>query len=208
MHEPSMTTTQHASNAMLKQMVAELNGAGIVPILSLDNRLAASNLGLSISMPCALPEDDLLAQLAGLEFARFYENWPQSFWIPGGNDLAAAMIANAILEANLSVPAVLHGGGSCPAPQRQISRPGQLGGAIEFLVATYLIVQSAGTLLSVSNNWYDKDFCWWPEWDVDFGTPTGLAVRTSTHSWIRNYTRANVVVDVSTAQHGSVYLLA
>lgn len=40
------TALQASSNAMLRQMVLALNLAGIVPILSLDNRMAASGVGL------------------------------------------------------------------------------------------------------------------------------------------------------------------
>jgi hypothetical protein len=42
-----------------------MNAAGIIPIFSLDNRLAASGEGLSAPIPCALPQDDLVAALAG-----------------------------------------------------------------------------------------------------------------------------------------------
>lgn len=118
------------------------------------------------------------------------------------------MIANAIMETAAGVPAILHAGGSCPAPNRTISRPGRLGGDIEFSVATYLIVADAGTTLSISSDWYDGNFCWRPEWDVDFGAPLGNATRTSAHSWTRNFTRANVAVDVGQARVGVVELLA
>jgi hypothetical protein len=59
------------------------------------------------------------------------------------------MINNALLEANASVPTVLHagGGGGCPAPQRNITRPGRLGGgAIEFSVVRLLV------LVPITNN--------------------------------------------------------
>lgn len=62
------------------------------------------------------------------------------------------MIQNAILEAAAGVPAVLHGGGPCPGANRTITRPGPLGGPVEFLIATYLIVADAGTTLSISDD--------------------------------------------------------
>jgi hypothetical protein len=97
------------------------------------------------------------------------QNWPGTFWAPSGADTDAAMIANAIIEGNMSIPTVLHiGGPRCPAPTRDIARPGPLGGPIEFAIASYLIVASAGTTLSVSTGWEDADFCWWPEWDVEY----------------------------------------
>lgn len=94
-----------------------------------------------------------------------------------------------------------------PAPARNITRPGPLGGTIEFNIASYLIVASAGTTLSVSHGWYDSDYCWWPEFDVVYGTPLHAAVRTSPHAWTRNYTRATVHIDVSSGRNGQVYLL-
>ena len=78
---------------------------------------------------------------------------------------------------------------------------------IEFNVASYLIVASAGTTLSVSNNWYDKDFCWHDEFDVVYGTPLGPATRTGLHSWTRNYSKCNVAINVSSGRSGEVYLL-
>ncbi len=117
------------------------------------------------------------------------------------------MIANAILEGEAGVPNVLHQGAACPAPERNITRPGPLGGDIEFQVAVYLVVQSPGTTLSLSNDWYDASFCLHPEFDVDYGLPLGPPVRTSPHAWYRNYTMANVDVDVSSGRAGHVYLL-
>lgn len=202
------TAAQQGYLAMFPRMVRALNGAGIVPILSLDNRLAASSLGLpGAPLPCAIPEDAMLTALQGTTWVRFYETWPGTFWRANGPDTDAAMISNAILEAQAGVPTVLHTGGACPAPGRIITRPGRLGGDIEFAVASYLIVQSAGTTLSISDNWYDSDFCWRPDYDVDFGLPVGQPVRTSTYAWARNYTRATVTVDVSSGRHGQVYLL-
>lgn len=42
----------------------------------------------------------------------------------------------------------------------------------------------------------DADFCWRPDFDVDFGAPLGPATRTSTYTWTRNYSRADVAIDV------------
>ena len=62
--------------------------------------------------------------------------------------------------------------------------------------------------LSISNDWYDANFCWWAEFDVNFGAPLGNATRMGTHAWVRNYTRANVFIDVSQGRVGVVDLLA
>lgn len=139
--------------------------------------------------------------------ARYSQNWPQSFWVPGGPDLAAAMIQNAILEGEAGIPVVLHAGGNCPAPERTITRPGPLGGDVEYQVATYLIVATEGATLSISSGWMDNNFCWRPDFDVEFGAPLGPAVRTSVYTWERNFTRSTVALDVQSSS-GSVMLLA
>ena len=76
-------------------------------------------------------------------------HFPVRFGLVIGPDTDASMIQNAILEGGkLGVPNVLHQGGACPAHARNITRPGPLGGDVEFQVAVYLIVQSPGTTLS------------------------------------------------------------
>lgn len=206
---PSLAAQQAASNDMLARTAAALNAANIVPIFSLDNRLAASGEGLpGAPAPCALPEDELVAALNGTRWCRFYENWPASFWVQENADLHAAVIANALLEVAAGVPVVIHGDGGCPAENRTIARPGPLGGPVLFMVASYLLVADGGTTLSLSRDYFSASFCWRPELDVDFGAPLGTATRLSSHSWARNFTRANVFIDVSQGFQASVDLLA
>lgn len=216
------SSLMHLDNIKMQgKMVKRLNDAGIIPILSIDNRIRDSHKMLSgLEEPCAQPEDRLLEELEGLMWVRFYEGWPHSPWEANSADLRAAMVENTILEAKRGIRVALHaswwsaangptgGWGTCPVPSRKIVRPGRLGGDLEFIVAAYLIVQapSLGTTLSLSNNWYDGDFCWHPEWDVDFGAPLGEATRISAYSWTRNYTKATVFVDVS-SYSGEVHLL-
>jgi len=199
---------QAAKFAVYKRQTAAMNGAGIIPIFSLDNRLLASGNGTSAQAPCALPEDAMAAALAGMAWVRFYENWPQSFWVPGGPDLAAAMVSNAILEAEAGIPNALHSSASCSGGGniRNITRPGPLGGPVEYAMSSYLIVAGPGTVLSLSSGWMDADFCWFSEFDVDFGTPSGPAVRTGTYTWTRAFSRATVQLDVQSSK-GSVMLL-
>jgi Hypothetical glycosyl hydrolase family 15 len=206
--QASLAAQQAASNDMLARTAAALNAANIVPIYSSLNRLTASGAGLGAAPPCALPEDATLAALANVTHARFYEDWPGAAWAPNTPDVHAANIANALLETAAGVPVVLHAGGACPSPNRTITRPGRLGGDVEFQVASYLVVADAGTTLSLSNDWYDQNFCWHAEFDVDFGAPLGLASRTGPYSWTRNFTRANVAIDVSKGPSGAVDLLA
>ena len=209
----SLAAMQAASNAVLARTTAALNAAGIIPMFSMLNRMAASGDGNPSAPPppCALPEDATIAALAApLTYARFYENFPYSWWSqdPGGANQAAAFVANAILEGAAGVPLVLHFDvTACPAPPRNITRPGRLGGGIEAQLAMFLIVQAQTSVFSISGNWYDADFCWHDEFDVAYGAPLGLAVRTGTYSWTRNFTRANAAIDVA-AGSAEVELLA
>ena len=209
----SLAQMQADSNAVLARTTAALNAAGVIPMFSMLNRVAASSDGLpgAPPMPCALPEDATIAAMpAPLVWARFYENFPFSWWSqdPSGPDQAAAFVANAILEGAAGVPLVLHFDVTgCPSTPRTIPRPGRLGGNIETQIAIFLLVQTNSTVFSISGNWYDSDFCWRSEFDVAYGAPLGPATRTGAHSWTRNFTRANVAIDVA-AGAGEVDLLA
>ena len=220
----NLTRYQAGLHTMLTTLVAKLNGVGIVPILSLDNLLppppdsAASTTARRSARPCAIPESDLMSKLSQFEWVRFYEIFPGAFfpageggWGPpwGGPTAYAENIANAIEEGERGVGNVLHnrvGGcpGNAPALDRLAlpTRPGRLGGDIEFAIASYLVVMSPGTVLSVSRGWYDRDFCWHREFDVDYGTPVGPAVRVGPYEWARNYTRCHVQIDVSQVPAG------
>jgi hypothetical protein len=203
------TSLQAAKIAVYARQVQAMNQANLVPILSLDNRMLASGNGTALGPPCALPEDDLIAAIkaVGGLWARFYENWPSTFWQKGSSaDIGAAMISNAILEAAAGVPNILHMGAKCPDAPYNVSAPGRLGGDLEFAVATYLVVAGPGTTLSLSNDWYDADFCWHYVYDVDFGAPTGDAVRTGTYTWTRAYTKSTVSLDMQ-ARSAIVMLL-
>jgi len=129
-----------------------------------------------------------------------------------GPDIDAMFIANAILEAEAGIPTALHvdaggAGTACPAVARNISRPGRLGGPIEFWIASFLIAAGPGSTISLSNNWFDADFCWRPELDVVYGTPLAPSVRTGTHTWTRIFTRSTVAINVSVGRVGQVELL-
>jgi hypothetical protein len=205
-----LAAQQAASNEMLARTAAALNAANIVPIFSLDNRLAASSGGLpGAPAPCALPEDALVAALNGTRWVRFYEAFPGSFWVPANADLHAAMIANALLEAAAGIPLMIHGDApACPAENRTIARPGPLGGPILFQVASYLLVAELGSTLNLARDYTSASNCWRPEFDVDFGQPLSAAVRLSAHAWTRNFTRANVFVNVTEGYGAAVDLLA
>ena len=76
----SLAPMQAAGNAVLAQTAAALNAAGVIPMFSMLNRMAASGAGIpgGPPPPCALPEDASIAALAGRTWARFYENFPYS----------------------------------------------------------------------------------------------------------------------------------
>ena len=117
------------------------------------------------------------------------------------------MIANAIIEGQHGVPAIMHTAGPCLSEaKRVIHRPGRLGGRLEWIIATFLIVQTPHNVISMSNNWYDKDFCWHSEFDVKYGRPLTDAVRLSPYTWARNFTLCTVHVDTRT-RCGEVLLL-
>jgi hypothetical protein len=198
----TLASMQTENNAVLARTAAALNAVGIIPIFSMLNRFAASTVGLenALSAPCSLPEDETAAALAKVAYARFYENFPYTWWTsdPQGPDQAAAFVSNAIIEGQNNIPVVLHYDVTvCPSSPRNITRPGRLGGDMEVQLALFLIVQTNQTVFSISGNWYDPDFCWHSEFDVLFGTPLGDATRTGPHSWTRNFTLCNVAVDVS-----------
>lgn len=200
---------QAANNAMLARQVALLNRAGVFPLLSMDNRMQASGDGLQVSAPCSLPQDatvDAIAAAGGV-WARFYENWPGSFWVPDSRDLHAAMISNAILEGARGIPQLIHvPAGNCPDPGHSIPRPGRLGGPLEYYIATFLIIQTEQSVFGASTNWYDNNFCWHSEYDVQYGKPLHDAVRVSPYAWYRNFTACNVFVDTQSGV-GQVALL-
>jgi hypothetical protein len=205
----SLAPMHAANNALLARTAATLNAAGIIPIFSMLNRMAASGAGLNIADPCALPEDVTLAALNNTVAARFYENFPFSWWAPGvsGPDGAAALVENAILEGIAGLPLVLHFDvTSCPSTPRNITRPGRMGGGVEVELALFLVVQTEQTVFSISGNWYDADFCWRSEFDIEFGHPLAPANRMGPYAWTRNFTKSWVAVDVQ-AGTGEVWLL-
>lgn len=196
-----------ANNAVIGRTAAALNAAGIIPLFSSVNVLAAASAGIpgAPAATCALPEDATLAALQGTTYARFYEFFPALEL--GGPDVAATATANAILEGAAGVPIIAHFFvPSCPAAPNNCTRPGRLGGAIELQLAHFLIVQEATSVLSISSDWFDASFCWHAEFDVEFGAPLGPALRTGVYTWERNLTRSRAFLDVL-AKTGEVLLL-
>lgn len=69
-----------ATYALYRAMVQKLNECGIIPIMASFALLKASgDGGITAQNPCMLWEDDLVTALDGLQWARFYEQWPDMF---------------------------------------------------------------------------------------------------------------------------------
>ncbi len=66
-----------------------------------------------------------------------------------------------------------------------------------YSMAAFLIVQQPYGYFGVSSTdfWYDDSWCWHPEYDLQYGSPLGDGVRTSPHSWYRNFTGCDVEID-------------
>ena len=76
-------------------------------------------------------------------------------------------------------------------------------------IASYWIVATPSTLLSLDVSWFGAENCWFAELDVDYGQPLGPALRTGPFTWARNLTRSLVSIDVAAGGGGTgtVYLL-
>jgi len=69
-----------------------------------------------------------------------------------------------------------------------------------------LASESFGTYNTLFFDESDQNFCWRREFEVSYVHPLAPAVRTGPHSWARNFTRAQVTLDVL-ANRGEVFLL-
>ena len=99
---------------VLAKTAVTLGAAGIIPILNLDNRLAGavSESDPGAPMPCAVPEDSLVAALdaTGAAWVRSYAHWPATEMHPVDAAVAAATVSNALLEGGLGVALALAAG--------------------------------------------------------------------------------------------------
>ena len=162
--------------------------------------------GIDPTNPCVVWEDELIAQLDGLQWARFYEQWPDEFhmrsaWRPGGRegDRFAQTIANGILEAAAGIPVVAHvtpHNNSCqnatndPDPRRYTPS-----GFDAFQMAAFYIAQGPGWVWGASSGWTDGAYCWRKEYDLRCGKPLADARRTGPYTFVRNFTGCDVFVD-------------
>ena len=100
---------------MLSASAAALVAGNVIPILSLQNRLAASSEPVTLPgapPPCSGFEDALVDTLAaaGTPWVRAYAHWPATETHPPVADIAAARVLNALLEADRGVAVALAAG--------------------------------------------------------------------------------------------------
>ena len=186
-------------------MVQKLNGCGITPILATFSVMRASaSHGIDPTDPCVLWEDELVAQLDGLQWARFYEQWPDQFHMrkPGAKegDRFAQIIANGVLEAEAGIPVVCHAtphNNSCRNLTEAPDPDWVPSGFDAFQMAAFYIAQGPGWVWSASAGWTDGAYCWRREYDLRCGQPLGRAQRTGPYTFTRNFTRCDVFVDTN-----------
>ena len=183
---PAATAAElRAKVAATAQQAGLLNAAGALPLLSTYNFLQAASLGLPEAELAAAPlqamngvyEDEYLAALSGVAWARFYE-----VWLGHGPAQDALMIQNAILEGAAGVPFVAR---SDPKAMHSLEY-----GALGFLIA-----QASHCYWGASSGWLDADWPWRGILDWKVGAPLGSASRSSSYVWARRFEHANVTVD-------------
>jgi len=185
----------------LRATADALARAGKWPVFSSKNLLAAAWAGLPAAArrPCVVPHDAYAAALAGADYARFYE-----FWMGQGADLDAATIANALLEGAAGVGLVARAAAGADAQCPAACAEGGVGRAsLPYALAAFLVARtSEWSYFGVSAGWYSPCWCWHGAYDAaaTCGAPTAPAVRTSAHSWTREYAACRVAVNTSAGE--------
>jgi hypothetical protein len=185
---PAATARElRAKVAATAAQAAALNANGSLPLLSTYNYLQAAAEGLEgveaggagapLRAMNGVYEDEYLAALAGVAWARFYE-----VWLGHGPAQDALMIQNAILEGAAGVPFVAR---SDPKTMHSLEY-----GALGFLIA-----QAHHCYWGASSGWLDSDWPWRGILDWKVGAPLGNATRVGSFAWSRRFEHANVSVD-------------
>jgi hypothetical protein len=195
----------HAYYSMAANMTQRLNDCGIVPIFAAFGVLEASGgHGINPHNPCVLWEDELVAALDGLQWARFYEQWPDQFHMRAANhseaDRFAQVLTNGILEGQAGIAVVAHttqGLTNCSNTSAAESdeAPFVPSGTAAFHLASFLIAQGPNWVYGVSSAWTDNAFCWHRSYDVQCGHPLGVANRIGPYTFTRNFTGCDVSVE-------------
>ena len=185
----------------LRAAADALNAADKLPIFSSRNVVSQAWAGLPVNAtrPCVIPHDAYLAALEGVEYARFYE-----FWMGQGANLDAAYISNVIIEGNAGVGFVARASADAHAQCTTTCDAGpwfEVG--LSYSLAAFLVARTSPySYFGVSAGWSSGCWCWHSEYDEvsKCGAPTAPAVRTSAHSWTREYEHCVVSVNTSAAE--------
>ena len=70
-------------------------------------------------------------------------------------------------------------------------------------IAAFLIVKGNFSYYSASTGWFNKDWVWHDEYDVDYGTPVGDAVTEGNGVYTREFTRCGVRVNCTGVGRGN-----
>jgi hypothetical protein len=187
----------------LRATADALIAASKLPIFSSRNVVAAAWAGLpdNATRPCLIPHDAYMTALAGVEYARFYE-----FFMGQGANLDAANIANVIIEGSAGVGFVARASADADA---QCSSASACDAApwfevrLSYALAAFLVARTSPySYFGVSGGWSSGCWCWHKEYDEasKCGAPVAPAVRTSAHSWTREYEHCIVSVNTSAAE--------
>lgn len=66
-----------------------------------------------------------------------------------------------------------------------------------YALAGFLIVQEEYSYFGYSSGWFTENWCWMsPYYDYNYGLPLAPATRVDAYRWYRNFTNANVSLDV------------
>lgn len=187
----------------LRATADALNAAGKLPIFSSRNLVSQAWAGLpdNATRPCVVPHDAYMSALAGAEYIRFFE-----FWMGQGANLDAAYISDVIHEGNAGVGFIARASADADAQCTTSCDPSPwLEAGLSYSLAAFLVARTSPySYFGISGGWSSGCWCWHSEYDeaAKCGAPTAPAVRTSAHSWTREYEHCIVNVNTSAAEGG------
>eukprot|EP00035_Acanthoeca_spectabilis_P003913 m.96700 g.96700 ORF g.96700 m.96700 type:complete len:480 (-) comp12372_c0_seq1:2497-3936(-) len=181
---------------LLAEVAAALNAHSIVPMFSLavpfDPRIAESRgFPGKLSRGYVFTEAEVVAALQNVTWMRYYEWFQSSGW----SESIGMSVENVIEEVARGIPVVGHAYGkpeNCSDPQDK---------GIGSAVAAFLIAQGNYTYFQTSSSvvgadpWTDAGWCWHPLYELKCGLPQGLATKTASGVWRREFANCSVTLD-------------